>query len=238
MSKDILQAIDVEKAYLELKLKGDCSYSLIDRITECGFESLDEYFDAKREYLFNKLEFQVFEIPPSECIKELHGGLSRQITSVYFLNTQETTIYAHASKPYNDAFCKENNLTVYNPPSGGGTIVSGDKDIVVAIFIPDNLGISTEFILKKISAILEKYMDNVVIVDNDILVDDGKVCGITYFRGNDMIAFLLHFSFSDVSDLIKSICHLDGPTAKKPSYMTQLDRDTLRMEVTKWLQST
>ena len=237
MKKDILKAINVEKDYLEHKLKGECSYQLIDEIQKCGFESLEEYFNAKREYLFNQLKFEVIEVPPSKCIEEGYRTLRENLTSVFFVETPETTVYVHTSKPYNEKYCKENNLTVYNLPSGGGTIVSGENDVVIAIVIPDNFGVDTQFILNHVSEILGKYMTDISIVDNDILVNGGKVCGITFLRGNGMIAFLIHFSFTDNTELINSICHIDGKSVKTPSYIKELNRETLKTEVMTWLQS-
>lgn len=238
MAKDILKAIEAETAYLEEKLKGEHSCQLVDEVKKYGFGSLEEYFNDKREYLFQQLKFEVIEVLPSECIKEGYRSLGEKLTSVFFVNTPETTVYVHTSKPYNDEFCIENNLPVYKLPSGGGTIVSGDKDVVVAIVVPDTFGVDTRFILNKFVQILKKYMDNIAIADNDILVDGSKVCGITYLRGNGMIAFLAHFSFSDTMELIDSICHIHGESVKKPSYMTGLDRNILRAEVMKWLRCT
>lgn len=238
MIKDIVKAIETEKSYIGHKLKGDNSIILVDEIIKCGFESLEEYFNSKREYLFKQLNFEVIEVPPSKCIEEGYRTLRENLTSVFFVETPETTVYVHTSKPYNEEYCKKNKLPVYHLPSGGGTIVSGKDDIVIAIVVPDNFGVDTTFILNNISRILSKYMDNVEIVDNDILVDNGKVCGATFLRGNGMIAFLAHFSFSENSELISSICHVDNKSVKSPSYMTKLDRNILRTEVMTWLTST
>lgn len=238
MEKDILEAMEVEKTYLYHKLNGEHIFQLADEIKKYGFESLDDYFERKRKYQFNKLNFEVIEVPPSKCISEGYRTLNEKLTSVFFVETSDTTIYVHASKPYNKSYCDTHNLTVYELPSGGGTIVSGKDDVVIAIVIPDEFNIDNTFMLNAFANILQKYEEGIEIVDNDILLNGGKVCGLTFLRGNGMIAFLAHFSFSDCSELIENICYTKDKTIKPPSYMKRLNRDILRDEVMSWLMST
>lgn len=45
---DIVKAIEKEKEYLEYRKQGKEPFHLVDAIKECGFESLDEYFEEKK----------------------------------------------------------------------------------------------------------------------------------------------------------------------------------------------
>lgn len=239
MKKDILKAIEIEKNYLEEKLKGNCPYQLIDKIIECGFDSLDEYFTSKKDYLIKTLNFDIVYITPADCISEIWRVFNEKLTEICIVETLSPTVYSCASKPCNKDFCIENGITVLDIPSGGGTIVSNINDTVIGISVPDVLQIDSAFILDGIASIIRKYIDNVEIIGNDILVNGGKVCGMTSLTNNGVLFTMMHFSFTDSSDLINAICCVDNKAAKKsPSYMTALDRNMLKEEVIKWLQST
>lgn len=238
MKKDILKAIEVEKEYLKYKLNGESTFNLIDEIKKCEFETLEEYFNNKKEYLFKQLNFKILKTTPSKCIYTGLSMLAEKITGVFFCDTSDTIVYTCQTKPYNKKYCEDNNITVYTPPIGGGTIVSSKGDLVIGICTPVSIQIDTRFILEKFANILNKYIDNIEIVDNDIIVDNGKVCGISYLQNNNMVIHLVHFSFSDTSDLINEICHTNSKPIKIPSYIIGLDRDTFKEEVIKCLQST
>lgn len=238
MTKDILKALDAEKSYLEHKLNGDNSIVLYDEIIKCGFDSLDDYFDAKKRYQIKCLDFALVEQPPEKCIQEFWNCVSTKTTELCLVETLAPTVYTCTSKPYNKEFCQENNIAIVEVPSGGGTIVSNVGDMAIAIGIPATLNIYGDFLLREIASILEKYMDNVNVVDNDILVNNKKVCGTTTIRQNDMIVCFAHFSFCDNSELIKSICYVDRNTQKIPYFMTGLNKEAFKEEVVKWLIST
>lgn len=238
MTKDILYAVEIENAYLEKKLAGDNSVILYDEIKKCGFATLNEYFDLKREYLFSCLDFTFVEQTPKNCIAELWKIINDNVTEVCFVETQELTVYSCRSKPYNEEFCKNNNITVIDVPSGGGTIISNKGDIVIAIGVASKLRIDSTFILNNIASILRKYMDDVVVIGNDILVNDRKVCGMSTLERNGMTVCLAHFSFSNNIEMIKAICHLDGAPEKYPSFISGMDKEMLKAEVIQWLSST
>ena len=40
IEKDIIKAIEIEKHYLECRMKNEYPFNLIDKIKECGFENL------------------------------------------------------------------------------------------------------------------------------------------------------------------------------------------------------
>ena len=48
--RDILEAIQKEKEYLSFRMKDEEPYHLVDAVKEYGYNSLDEYFAAKRRY--------------------------------------------------------------------------------------------------------------------------------------------------------------------------------------------
>lgn len=233
--RDIEKAIEIEKFYLDKKLKGEHPFHLIDKIIECGFESLEEYFECKKAHLFKQLRFEIIEKSPAECLTEGWRLVNDKVTAVFFMEPDETTVFVNCTKPYNKEFCIENSITVYELPTVGGTIVSGKGDLAIDFCIPDNIGINTDFMLKSIKKILSKYVTGIEIIDNDILVNNKKVCGITFYRANGMILFAIHFTFTDNLELIKKICHVDGASVKVPYHIEGLNKITLKNEVIKWV---
>ena len=237
---DIIKGMNIEKEYLKYKLQGEkVPYELVDEIKKSGFESLEDYFNNKREYLFNQLEFEIINTS-SQDVEEawcmLYEKINQKKTSAFLVDTTDTIVYINASKPFNEDYCIKNNLKMFKLPLGGGTIVSGKDDIAIVFVLPDNLQTDSSFILTGIKEILGKYEDNVAIVDNDVLINGNKVCGITFLRNNGMVVYLSHFSFSNNSELINLICHSDSKPVKPPSYITGLDKESLKMEVLKWLR--
>ena len=238
MNKDILKAIEIEKVYLEYKLRDEFIFHLIDEIKKCGFDSLDEYFELKKKYQFAHLNFTVRNIHPDRCMAAGWNMLEKKETGIFFVEVSDVVVYSYNTKPYNKEYCQQNNITVYELPAGGGTIVANEGDLQFGLCIPDSLNIESDFILNGMVNILSKYMDNIEIVDNDILLKGKKICGMTFLRHNGMIIFLAHFSFSDNSKLIESICHINEKSEKIPYYITAIDKNVLKSEVIKWLSST
>lgn len=237
MKKDILKAMEVEQIYLRHKLKGEQVSPLVNEIQTCGYETLDEYFDDKKQYLFNQLDFEIQEISPSQALYEWNRILRDKVTSAFILKPKNIVVWVNSSKPYNKDYCIENNLEVYELQSGGGTIVSNSGDLQLAICVPDNLWIDDAFILKSILKILSKHENDIQAIDNDILVNGGKVFGMTSVRQNGMTLFVMHFSFTDNSNLIDLICHTNSKPVKTPSCFTELNLETLENEVMSWLIS-
>ena len=76
---DIVKAIEKEQEYLFYRRNGDEPFHLVDAIKECGFDTLEEYFAAKKEYGFNHLSFAYIEKTPADYAKKYNfiGGFCR-----------------------------------------------------------------------------------------------------------------------------------------------------------------
>lgn len=234
---DIVRAIAKEQEYISHRMKGEEPFHLVDAVREFGFESLEEYFYAKRSHIFGSLEFRYMEKEADVCMANLFRMMSEKETTISFTDTNYPLVYLGESKPYNEEFCKENNITVLPLYTAGGAIVSSVGDLSTGICFPDNLGIDDKFILSKLRDILGKYMDNVTVNGNDLLVDGKKICGSSKYVQNGMLLFVAHFSFADSSELIKNICEVEGvQSVKEPTYITGISRADFKREVAEWLK--
>lgn len=231
---DIIKAIEKEKEYLSYRAKGEEPFHLVDAIKECGFCSLEEYFIAKQEYTFNQLNFSFANVKPSEAVAEIFRMMTEKETKVLFVLSTETFVYSGNSKAFNEEYCKMNNIPIYPLYTAGGTIVSTNGDFGLIICYPQKIILDVNFILNKIKSILGKYMTNLEVNGNDILLNGEKVCGAVMYYQNGMKCFGAHFSFNDNSELVEKICGGSG-SIKKPTFITGLSVNSFKHELNEWL---
>ena len=232
---DILKAIKKEKEYLSYRMKGEEPFHLVDAIRECGFDSLVDYFKAKTEYAFDNLNFSFVEKKPSECIDYFFHMMNTKETGVVFIDSDETFVFSGESKPYNAEYCEKNNIPIYPLYTSGGAIVSTENDFSIGICFPETVGVDAHFILSKLKGIFGKYMENVEVEGNDILLNGNKICGSILYHKNHMKCFACHFSFNDNSEIIEKICNVSG-SVKNPSCVGNLSVDTFKNELKDWLR--
>lgn len=232
---DIVKAIAKEKEYLSYRRKGEEPFHLVDAVKECGFESLTDYFKAKVEYGFNKLNFAYIEKTPAECIDYFFEMMNTKKTGVVFIDSNETFVFSGESKPYNAEFCEANSIPIYPLYTRGGAIVSTEGDFSIGICFPETVGVDVLFILTKLKGIFGKYMDGVTVNGNDLLVNGNKICGSIMYHKNGMKCFACHFSFKDNTELIEQICNISG-SVKTPTAISGLTVPQFKGELSEWLR--
>lgn len=231
---DIVKAIEKEQEYLSYRMKGEEPFHLVDAVKECGFESLAEYFEAKKMYEISNLSYEVIETTPSEAIEEVLKTIAERKTAVLFANTEYTLVWNGNNSQFNEGYCDECGIPVYPLQTGGGTIVSTVGDLNIGICVPKSICVDAVFILNRLADIFRKYTDKTVEVNgNDVLVDGYKVLGASTYDSNGMFMFITPVSFSEKSELIASICQKHS--TKQPAHIDFMDGDMLRREVSEWL---
>lgn len=229
---DIKKAIEIENAYLQQKMNGDYEFILKEEIIKCGYNSLTDYFDEKKNYDMKQINFFVEEVTPDNAADEIIRLIKNKIDGILLMDTDRTIVY-HGSEPFNREYCEAHNIPVVDYLTNGGTLVASDGELSVGICIPDNINIGMNWMLNGLKDILSKYMDDVVVDNNDILVKGKKVCGSTEYRMNGRFAFIAQFSFDDKLDLIYNIC--PPVSGKIPDYIKTMTREQLRKEILEWL---
>lgn len=235
--KNIKEAIELEKQYIQFRLEGKEPFSFVEEIQKLGYENLKKYSDAKLEYQISELDFTVEEVYPFSAAAVMLELMREKKNGILLMDTDRTVVY-HGSEDFNREYCEENNIPVIEHYSVGGTLVASDKEFSIGICMPRLQGLSTEYMLLKLKGILDKYyQENEVTIDNnDILINGRKVCGTTVYPTQEIFGFLAQFSFDDKSELIEKICYPSKSGSNKPvGYIDKLTREELREEILLWL---
>lgn len=231
---DIIGAINKEREYLSFRMKGEEPYSFQQEIRKYGFESIEDYLKAKRDYEFSLLKFEVIETNAEKAISDVFKAIEQRRTSVLFAKTDKTLVWNGNSGNYNVEYCTECNIPIYPLNTGGGTIVSTPGDLNIGICYPENEKFDSTYILNKFVEVFKKYTDKPVIASgNDILVNEYKVLGSATYRASGMFVFVTPVSMSEKDQLVCNIC-LKHST-KQPGYIDFITADRLREEVEIWL---
>ena len=231
---DIQKAIQYEKTYQEARVKWEYPYHLIDKIQECGFETIKDYRTQKTKYLFESLEFLYIPTTQYECLNDVFKVIKEKTTCFLFADTEQTFIY-HGTADYNKDYCTNNNILIYEIQTDGGTIISTEGDLSLGICCPIIPGVDAQYILNQLKNILQKHTHLLVEVKrNDILVNNKKILGSSTYPKEDMLMFVCHVSFKDNQELISNIC-VSNKIGKEVGYIDFLSREKFKQEVSEWL---
>lgn len=232
--KDLQSAINEEKLYIADRLN-NVSTSLPDRLKQYGYESLTEYFNEKREYLFQQWQPEVYYVDVSTLTTELENAVQSGKYGIY-ISTADGMYAFHGSDEIDYELCKELGVCVAELYHKGGTIIGSSEDLGIEIVAPREFGLDSKFFLNKFYEIISRYEDNVVISGNDILVNGNKVLGSMRRDIGGTFVWAAQISFGNYDEVIEKVCN--KKSKKKPGRLDtgKLKRDDLEKEVLKWLQ--
>lgn len=182
--------------------------------------------------------FTLTEIKESEMVSAIQEALKERKTGVWFVNEIADGVLNcnQGARRYDAKYCNENDIPVLKLNVGGGSIVKGSEDFMMAIACRRCFNVRVTDLLESIRDILQKYTDKTVAVNgNDILVDGIKVSGTASWVNIDTIMVGSYFCFSDKSALIREICPLPR-TGKVPGYIDFVTREEFKKEIASWLQ--
>lgn len=233
---DIIGAMNKEREYLSFRAKGEEPYHWADAVKEFGFNSIKEFSDAKRDYEFSQLKFEVVETTPERAIADVMATIEAKKTVILFAVTDKTLVWNGNQGDYNASYCEECGIPIYPLYTGGGTIVSTPGDLNLGICIPDKIEINSRYILEGFAKIFQKYTYKLVeVAGNDVLVGGIKVLGSSVYKTNGMFMFITPVSMSDKTQLICEICKKHS--TKQPGHIDFMSAEQLREEVEKWLKA-
>lgn len=234
---DIIGAMNKEREYLSFRAKGEEPFHLVDAVKEFGFQSLKEYFAAKKDYEFTQLKFDVVETTPDKAIEDVLDTIAKKKTAVLFAVTDKTLVWNGNNGQYNAEYCNECGIPIYPLYTGGGTIVSTVGDLNIGICFSADLTVDEKYILNKFAQTFKKYTDKPVKVSgNDILIDNIKILGSSIYKENGMFMFITPVSLSNKTELICKIC-LKHST-KQPGNIDFMNAEKLKNEVLSWSKNT
>ena len=234
---DIIGAMNKEREYLSFRMKGEEPFHLVDAVKEYGFNSLKDYFDAKRDYEFSQLKFEVVETTPERAIAEVFRAIETKSNKIGFIDIDYTLVLSGNQGDANVDYCAECNIPIYPYYTNGGSSVATAGDFLLGICMPEVPGLpQVSYMLNRICSVFRKYSNSLFEVNgNDILMNGNKILGSAVYRQNGRIVLINYMSFSDKKDLIDNVC-LKHST-KQPGYIDFMTRDRLREEVMKWTKT-
>ena len=235
--RNLIDAMAEEKAYVADRMNG-IETALIDRLAPYGYDNLAEYFNEKREYEFSQVKFNFVEEPMPNGVSEIFKMINTNEPGVLFVDWEDTYVVCgnRGLEEFNQEYCEEHDITFFPLYTNGGTIVGSCGDFSLGICCPKGIVHDAHYILNNISSILQKYTSAIISVDgNDIVADGKKICGSANYTQKNMLMVIMHFSFSDWTDLISNIC-LTTKQSKPVGYVDFMEREQFKTEVLRWIQ--
>ena len=232
--KDLVLAIEEECLYIADRKNG-INTSLLDRLFPYGYNDLSEYFADKRDYLFNQWIPDVIYIDVKTLTTELEKAVREEKYGIY-ISVSDGLYAFHGTDTIDYDLCDKLGICVAELYHQGGTIIGSNADLGIEIVAPIDLGLDNGYILNKFYNIISKFVDNVNIDGNDILVNGEKVMGSMRRNVGKSFVWAAQISFNDYSNIITQVCNKQS--TKKPSYIdnSKLSRNQLEKEVLAWLQ--
>jgi hypothetical protein len=200
-----------------------------------GFKTLSEYFDTKRFHLFTEWCPEVYYIDIADYAEVTEDAITTGKYGVYISNGAGIHAY-HGNLPIDYDLCKALGVRVVELNYGGGTIIGSADDFSIIVVFPPIMSMNLDFMLSKFKEIISKYVPDVTIANNDILVGGNKVAGSMTRECPNAFVWATQVSFRDYSEYIEKICQ--KKQLKKPAFIdsTLLDRNTLEKEIIAWLR--
>lgn len=232
--KDIQNAIKEEKKYIAERLS-NINTSLIDRLAQYGYSNLNDYFNDKRDHLFENWKPEIYRIDGEYLSTKMEQAIIDGQYGVYIMDTKKTYAF-HGNDSIDYKLCEDLSVETIELRYAGGTIIGDAQDLGILLVMPREFNITTSMINQKVLSIIGESIQDVELSGNDILVNGDKVMGsMSRIVGNSFV-WAAQISFADHSDLITKICN--KPAIKKPSHIdkSKLSRNKLERRLLKWLQ--
>lgn len=236
--KDIINAIKAQDEYCQALSTNPFNANIYEYLAPYGYTDLIEFKKDKLDYLFKHSNLPIITTNPDESLAaDLVEKLGQEQV---FISINNGAIFAwHQDEDTDRDLYAANNVAIYETHGVGGTIISGPDDLDVAIILDHNNWelIKADYFIEKVAQALRDLLPEheVVSDENDILVDGKKVIGMTHGKVGDMLLYMAHVSFSDMSELTKILC--PKQSAKTPGALpSDLDRATLIAEFKSWFE--
>lgn len=233
--KDIKNAIEEEQCYLQDRLDNKKT-SLINRLIPYGYNSLDEYFDDKRDYQLKNVNYKIYSDDAEGMIVLGKEAFEKQIPYIFIPTLQKTSIWLGVGSDIDRQLCSDLGLDIFEVGANGGTIVTSPDDFSFEVLFPDFIDVDDRYFLNKFYNFYKKYFDDVVIDGNDILINGVKIQGSGSIQTNEMFMFMCQVSFVDNVETINKICTKNSGKQAGCIDTSVLTKEMIYEEVLSWLQ--
>ena len=214
--KNIENAIKAEQEYVNLTLMGE-QVNFMDFLSKFGYSNFKDFLNDKNDYKLKSLKWDVICQPKIDLIVTNKNIALQKPAFMYSIYTGETYAFVKTDYPYKEHLSEMGYKTIpmgYN--SENGVILSFDGDLRIYLIVPNNIDVDDITFLLKLKNHFVSLGLNAVVKDNDILIDDKKVCGSGMFSINVMLNIVYQINFTDHIEEIEKIC---GKGRKRPGFI-------------------
>lgn len=222
---NILKAIEREKEYLAYRMKGEEPFHLVDAVKECGFNSLDDFFAAKRRYEISKM--LIIKVESKDATATIQDFIVNQKCGFAYCVHDEKLVFVASADAVNEDACTEYGYTVLDTQHTGGAVVVNKGDISVVCFGAVGNRVMEDFAIY----LIDKYKGrglNATYEDNDVLIDGYKISGLSATKYGNIQYSTIHIGINTNLDHIKAICR--KPMNKVPKGLSEYGITTQEVE--------
>jgi hypothetical protein len=233
---DLLGAMAMEKEYRKLQTDWEVktAFGYHEKLQAFGFTDTVEYEKAKRLYYISNFNFTIAEIDITQLYSERQTAVENCEEIAHIVTASETCVIRGLLSDYNEQYCIDNNIYVFEHPAGGVLVTTPD-DLIVSL-VSQHHGLEEE-LLEKLRDDLISFGINCYIDNNDILVDGKKLVGFASIRLECVSIYAFQVSFVVDLELINTICL--KPMEKEPIGLLEVkkvNRNQLTRAIKSWLQ--
>ena len=232
--KDLQKAMLAEKKYINQRIN-NINANFNEQLLKCGYQSIDEYFEDKRKYMFSQWNPEVNYIDEDFLDTQMEANIQNGVDGIYIIVPKSKYYAFHGDDKINYEQCYELNVRPIEMHYKGGTIIGSKEDLGILLVIHRDMMMTNHIIMQRIIDIIKKDCPDAMVDGNDILINGEKVMGsMTRYVGNYFI-WAAQFSFASHNELIEKICEKEQK--KRPARFKFLTKQTIEKELIEWLKS-
>ena len=222
---DIIKAIEKEKEYLSYRMNGKEPFHLVDAVKECGFDSLEDYFTAKRRYEISHMD--VVKVKSKDATATIRDFIVNQKHGFAYCVHDEKLCFVANADAVNEDACTEYGYHVIDTQHTGGAVVVNKGDMSVVYFGTVGNVVMKDFAMYLIGKYKEMGL-NATYEDNDVLIDGYKISGLSATPYGHIQYSTIHIGINTNLDHIKAICR--KPMKKIPKGLSEYGITTEEVE--------
>ena len=170
---------------------------------------------------------EIFKLKNSEWLEKVTSYIKSGTHCIAYGIQDSPVVLTHRKTQVDEVVCAELGYTVYEAFNNGGAILTEPGDVELGHwYTPDN-GWRDRFVAYFVDWLNAKGL-NAVYADNDVLVDDYKVCGTCITRYGRIDYSGIHIGVNTNLDHIKAICK--KPMHKVPKGLSEYGITTEEVE--------
>lgn len=222
---NIEKAIEKEKEYLSYRMRGEEPFHLVDAVRGFGYNSLDEYFTAKRRYEISHMS--VVKVRSAEADSTIQDYIVNQKHGFAYCVHDVKMCFVASADAVNADVCAEYGYTVIDTKHTGGAVVVSEGDVSVIHFGEVGNSVMHDFVMYLLDKYKARGLD-ATYEDNDVLIDGYKISGVSATVYGGIKYSTIHVGINTDVEQIRAICK--KPMQKIPRGLSEYGITTEEIE--------